>query len=178
MPVPGYIATGEAARSLGVSPVTLTRWAAAGLVTPAERTAGGHYRWDLPVLRAQVLRARLIEEGIDPRVIGIAAVIHDANRRLQLINGEETPSPVWEEAPERQVRSSIAGTQFALGNPDVTPEEMHEHWYADMERRGFRHGPVKDEEALTHPAMVHWPDLPEHQKAKTRLLIAIARALA
>lgn len=48
------VTTGIAARDLGVTRTTLGRWAAAGLVTPARRTAGGHLRWDLPTLRQQV----------------------------------------------------------------------------------------------------------------------------
>jgi hypothetical protein len=146
-------------------------------VTPAERTAGGHYRWDLAALRWQVLRARLIEEGTDPAVIDIAAAVHDANRRLQIAAGEDQPSPLWEEAPERQVRSGIAGVAYALAHPGVSAEQSHEAWYADMARKGYRPGPVKDDEARTHPAMRHWAELPESQRRKSRLLVAMVSAL-
>ncbi len=46
--------TGKAAEALGVSLTTLQRWAHQGLVTPALRTAGGHFRWDLDDLKAQL----------------------------------------------------------------------------------------------------------------------------
>lgn len=46
--------TGKAAEALGVSLTTLQRWAHQGLVTSALRTAGGHFRWDLDDLRAQL----------------------------------------------------------------------------------------------------------------------------
>lgn len=46
--------TEEAARALNVHPVTLRRWAAAGSVTPADRTLGGHARWDIEDLQRQV----------------------------------------------------------------------------------------------------------------------------
>ena len=46
--------TGKAAEALGVSLTTLQRWAHQGLVTPALRTAGGHFRWDLDDLRGQL----------------------------------------------------------------------------------------------------------------------------
>jgi excisionase family DNA binding protein len=49
------VSTGEAARSLGISARTLARWAQEGLVTPALTTAGGHYRFDVDDLRAQLV---------------------------------------------------------------------------------------------------------------------------
>lgn len=48
------VGTGEAARHLGVDRSTLGRWVAAGIITPARRTAGGQYRWDLDELDAQL----------------------------------------------------------------------------------------------------------------------------
>jgi 8-oxo-dGTP diphosphatase len=49
-----YVSTGEAAEELGVVRSTLLRWADAGLVRPAQVTAGGHRRWDLADLRQQL----------------------------------------------------------------------------------------------------------------------------
>lgn len=48
------LSTAEAARELRVVRSTLSRWAAAGYVTPAHRTIGGHLRWNLDDLRRQV----------------------------------------------------------------------------------------------------------------------------
>lgn len=48
------VTTEEAARALNVHPVTLRRWVKAGIVSPADRTAGGHARWDVETLRDQV----------------------------------------------------------------------------------------------------------------------------
>ena len=49
-----HVTTGKAAEALGVSLTTLQRWAHQGLVTPALRTASGHFRWDLDDLRGQL----------------------------------------------------------------------------------------------------------------------------
>jgi excisionase family DNA binding protein len=49
-----HVTTGKAAEALGVSLTTLQRWAHQGLVTPALRTAGGHFRWDLDELKGQL----------------------------------------------------------------------------------------------------------------------------
>jgi DNA-binding transcriptional MerR regulator len=48
------VTTSVAARSLGIDPSTLTRWVHSGVVTPARRTAGGHFRWDLDDLARQM----------------------------------------------------------------------------------------------------------------------------
>ncbi|BDG61815.1 hypothetical protein caldi_29050 [Caldinitratiruptor microaerophilus] len=50
------VSIGKAARELGVSAETLRRWEAAGKIR-AERTPGGHRRYDLAVLRGLVPRA-------------------------------------------------------------------------------------------------------------------------
>lgn len=59
-----HITTGEAAHALDVVPSTLLRWMHEGAVTPAGRTRGGHYRWDLDQLRRDV--ATLDEQEVRP----------------------------------------------------------------------------------------------------------------
>src|SRR5216110_3234027 len=110
----GYVTTGVAARDLGISTATLTRWAAAGTVTPAQRTAGGHYRWDLASLRAQVRKLHPDASPARVQAEDIASVIHDANRRLQIIEGDPRPSPLWDEAPERQTTGAVESVELAL----------------------------------------------------------------
>ena len=170
-----YVTTGVAARSLGINAATLTRWVAAGLVEPAERTAGGHYRWDLAALRAQVRKLNRPDPG---RALAedIASVIHDANRRLQIIEGDPRPSPLWDEAPEYQVRESTESVVLALADPERTPEQNHQGWLERLVADGWTLGP-KDEAAKTHPLLVPWDDLPADAKAKDRLFVGIVRAL-
>ena len=48
------LTTAEAARHLGISRRTLSRWAAEGLLKPAMITPGGRYRWNLSHLREQM----------------------------------------------------------------------------------------------------------------------------
>jgi DNA-binding transcriptional MerR regulator len=172
-----FITTGAAAQELGISTATLTRWAAAGRVTPAERTAGGHYRWDLPVLREQVRRLGRPEPG---RVVAedIARVIHAANRELQIVQGDPRPSPPWDEAPEYQVRENVASVVAALADPERTPEQSHQGWYDRLVADGWRYGTVKDEAEKTHPDLLPFDQLPEQERQKDRLFMAIVRALA
>jgi hypothetical protein len=54
-----WLTTGELARELGVSRGAVLKWATADppLITPEFTTPGGHHRWDLETVRAQ-LRAQ------------------------------------------------------------------------------------------------------------------------
>ncbi|WP_199700566.1 MerR family transcriptional regulator [Jiangella rhizosphaerae] len=52
------MATGVAAKAVGVDPTTLMRWWHKGLVTPEYVTPGGHARWDLEKLKEQLRALR------------------------------------------------------------------------------------------------------------------------
>jgi excisionase family DNA binding protein len=46
--------TGEVARALGVATTTVQRWVHKYGLRPAQVTLGGHFRWDLDDLKAQL----------------------------------------------------------------------------------------------------------------------------
>jgi DNA-binding transcriptional MerR regulator len=54
MPARRLVPTGDAAREIGVGIRTLQHWAAENLVKPDLVTPGGHMRWDVEHLRAQL----------------------------------------------------------------------------------------------------------------------------
>jgi len=178
--VNAYVTTGAAARELGISTATLTRWVARHLVTPAETTAGGHYRWDLDDLRAQIQRARVTARREPQRTLAedIASVIHDANRRLQIIQGDPRPSPLWDEAPDYQARESTESVARALADPERTPEQNHQGWMDRLIADGWRYGEVKDEAAKTHPLLLPFDEIPVEAQRKDYMFIAIVRALS
>ena len=60
--VAALVATGVAARELGIDRGTLVRWWQHGLVTPAIITAGAHARWDIQDLRQQLKDRRQRDE--------------------------------------------------------------------------------------------------------------------
>ena len=80
--------------------------------------------------------------------------------------------------PEYQVRENVASVAAALADPERTPEQNHQGWYERLIADGWQRGPTKDETAKTHPDLVPFDQLPEHEKQKDRLFIAIVRALA
>jgi len=107
----------------------------------------------------------------------IAAVCHEANREWCIANDDHS-QPTWEDAPDWQIGSAIHGVMHALKYPDAKPEDSHQNWMAGKIADGWVYGEVKDPEAKTHPCMVPYAELPEFQRKKDALFLAIVRALA
>ena len=55
----------------------------------------------------------------------IAAIAHNANRVYCQRIGDFS-QPIWEEAPQWQKDSAIAGVKTCLEDPTITPEKSHE----------------------------------------------------
>lgn len=56
------------------------------------------------------------------------------------------------------------------------PGDSHRAWLAEKERTGWCYGPIKDEQAKTHPCMVAFADLPAEQQLKDVLFVDAVRA--
>jgi NADH pyrophosphatase NudC (nudix superfamily) len=119
------VPTGEAARALGVASTTLQRWVHAGLITPAQRTLGGHLRWDLNELRRQIKTAQEATHVSDPATPEpqpvVAAVItsdlgmlvtwrNDKTPPAGFLSGEIEPGESPADAMERECKEE-AGIQ-------------------------------------------------------------------
>lgn len=105
------------------------------------------------------------------KVLVIARVAHEINRAYCASLGD-TSQPAWEDAPEWQQQSAIAGVEMHLANPDATPEQSHESWLAQKVAAGWVYGEVKDAEKKQHPCCVPYDQLPPEQKAKDYLFRA------
>lgn len=105
----------------------------------------------------------------------LAHIAHEANRAYCRSIGDDS-QPAWDDAPDWQRDSAIKGIEGALGGN--TPEQSHESWMAEKVATGWRYGPVKDPETKEHPCMVPYAELPESQRAKDHLYIAVVKAAA
>lgn len=105
----------------------------------------------------------------------IARVIHEANRAVQQVN-EEPVGPTFDEAPEWMVESILNGIEASRRG--LGPEEMHDNWYRERTDDGWVYGEVKDEDAKTHPCLVDYDELPEGQRVKDSLFLAIVDVLS
>jgi hypothetical protein len=105
-----------------------------------------------------------------------AKVAHEANRAYCLAIGDHVQES-WEEAPDWQRKSCLAGVEHHLANPESTPEQSHECWLAEKKSDGWKYGPVKDAEKKEHPCFVPYADLPVAQQVKDYLFRAIVTAV-
>lgn len=109
--------------------------------------------------------------------VDIARVCHEANRAL-CVTQADFSQPAWEAAPNWQRESAINGVRHATDNPNAKPSDSHESWLAEKRAAGWNYGPVKDPEKKEHPCVVPYDELPEEQKLKDVLFLAVVRALA
>lgn len=105
----------------------------------------------------------------------IAKVCHETNRAWCEALGDMSQQP-WDQADEWQRVSAVKGVEFALNGG--TAEEQHQEWCADKQADGWVFGDIKDSDAKTHPCLVGYYSLPQAQRYKDALFIAIVRTLA
>lgn len=115
-------------------------------------------------------------EPITQRHLVIAKVCHETNRAYCQALGDDS-QPTWEDAPQWQRDSAVAGVRFHLANPQAGPKASHESWMAQKEADGWVHGEQKDPEAKTHPCMVPFSELPTEQQAKDFIFRGIVHAM-
>ncbi len=109
--------------------------------------------------------------------IEIAKVAHQINKAYCEALGD-TSQVNWEDAPEWQKESALAGVDMHLANPDATPAESHAAWLENKLAEGWQYGEVKDAEAKTHPCILPYDELPIEQRVKDFLFRAAVHAVS
>ncbi|MGE0377235.1 MAG: RyR domain-containing protein [Planctomycetaceae bacterium] len=108
----------------------------------------------------------------------MARVCHEANRGYQAACPQPgiPVAPPWDEFPVDQQAVVIDGVRLALRG--ATPRDMHESWLMAKVESGWKYGDVKDAVAKTHPCMVSYDLLPQEQRRKDALFLAVVGALS
>ena len=104
----------------------------------------------------------------------LAAICHEVNAAYCKTLGDFSQPP-WANAPGWQKKSALEGVQAALGDPEWTPEKSHEQWMRQKEAEGWTYGLNKDAEAKTHPCMLPYDKLPQSQRVKDHLFLAVVQ---
>jgi hypothetical protein len=105
----------------------------------------------------------------------IARVAHEVNRAYCAAIGDP-PKPAWKDAPDYQRQSALKGVNFHA-YADHTPEQSHESWLEAKREDGWVYGPDQDENARTHPCILPYADLPQPQRVKDHLFVAVVHAM-
>jgi hypothetical protein len=107
----------------------------------------------------------------------IARVCHEVNAAYCAGIGDNT-QPLWEDAPQWQKDSAIAGVELHLANPNLGVDASHQAWLEHKRAEGWTYGPIKDPEKKEHPCFVPYADLPQAQKVKDFLFRGVVHAIA
>jgi hypothetical protein len=110
----------------------------------------------------------------EQRIEACARAAHEANRAYCIAIGDNS-QPAWDDAPEWQKSSARNGVAGALTG--ATSEQSHESWFAEKHANGWQWGEVKDPERKLHPCMVPYAELPEAQRLKDHVFIAVVAAM-
>jgi len=105
-------------------------------------------------------------------IIDIAELCHEVNRAYCQGIGDNSQS-AWKDAPEWQRDSAVNGVRFHMDNPNADPSDSHDNWLAEKVAGGWVYGEVKDAELRTHPCIMAYEDLPQEQRVKDSLFIAV-----
>ncbi len=104
-----------------------------------------------------------------------ARLTHEMNRRWCQLLGDDSQS-LWEDAPEWQRESAIAGVWAVVDGNARNAEEQHQLWVQTKFADGWTRGAVKDADAKTHPCLVPYASLPPEQQAKDAIFRAVVRS--
>lgn len=110
------------------------------------------------------------------KTLAIAMLCHAMNAAYCQSLGDDSQLP-WDDTPETHKQSLIAGVEMHLANPNATPEQSHQSWYAQKEAEGWVYGEFKDLEKKEHPCFLPYEDLPTEQKAKDYLFRATVHSM-
>lgn len=107
----------------------------------------------------------------------IARVAHEVNAAYCAALGDKTQTN-WEEAPQWQKDSAIAGVELHLADPNLGVDASHQAWLEHKRAEGWTYGPLKDPVKKEHPCFVPYADLPAEQKAKDFIFRGVVHAIA
>jgi hypothetical protein len=106
----------------------------------------------------------------------IATICHEANSVYCRSIGDLS-QPRWEDAPQWQKDSALAGVMAIITNPDQTPEMSHDGWVKQKRADGWVFGNVKNPELKIHPCLVEYSELSQEQEIKDIIFTSVTKGM-
>lgn len=107
----------------------------------------------------------------------IAEIFHQANHVYSRTLGLESEFPTWKETPQVTRDALRDRVQRRLDHPDDPQSMEHDLWVAKKVSQGWKLGPVKDADKKEHPYMTPYDEVPERERDRDEIFIAIVLAL-
>lgn len=125
---------------------------------------------------APTIAATLERMNRNDAINAAAQAAHEVNRAYCAGLGDDS-QPAWDNAPDWQRSSAIAGVEAVAADPVMTAEAQHKCWLTAKAADGWKFGPVKDVDRREHPCFVPYADLPAAQQIKDTLFGATVRGI-
>ena len=113
----------------------------------------------------------------DCAILSIARACHEVNKTYCEATGDDSQVH-WQDAPQWQQDSAVAGVTMHLNNHEASPSDSHNSWLAQKASEGWKYGEVKDPEKKEHPCFVPYESLPQSQQVKDYLFIETVHSMA
>lgn len=88
----------------------------------------------------------------------------------------DSSQPDWEYTAKEVREATYSGVIFCLEHPEATQEQLHMNWKRDKIKAGWIYGPTKNETARMHPFITSYDQLPDGEKVKAEISLAVVDA--
>jgi len=105
----------------------------------------------------------------------VPEIVHEALRIYARTTGEDWPH--WRDLPDHTQYVTAKMVEFVTCRNDTLPEDLHNKWFTLMTDSGWIYGPRYSYKEKTHPNLLSWDKLPEHQQKKDIMFISVCKSV-
>lgn len=103
-----------------------------------------------------------------------AEFVHDAIHLFAITSNAPVVSPIFKEK-EKGARDNFLDAVKNHFDFTKSPESLHQSWIESYKKMGWVYGEKYDKEKRTHPDIVSYSKLPQKEKEKNDVFIALCK---